>query len=164
MFRAVPTPRGHVILGQGSKFPTSKISKLEMLQAWAGGSISLSIFLKVWRPLSGEYKRTMMPQWPQQSSSLYIKKLWYRGRRSQFLFHLRHFHRPFKGSYCNWDKYLEISSHKHKLKQILKYEEREVNSQWTMQDLLSVTCSSTRTLPYWADQTDSSICLSKHFS
>lgn len=108
----------------------------------------------------------MLPCQLQQNSWLYIRKLLGRGRGlvSQFLFHLQHFHRPFKESYCNSDKYREISSHKHKLQQILKDEEREVNSQWTMQELLSITCSSTRTLPYWADEYDSSICLSKHSS
>lgn len=54
----------------------------------------------------------------------------------EFLFHLHHFPKPFKESYCNCDKDLEISSHKHKLQQILKDEERKVNRQWTMQELL----------------------------
>lgn len=39
-----------------------------------------------------------------------------------------------------------------------------MNSQWTMQKPLYITHSSTRTLPYWADASDSSICLSKHSS
>lgn len=108
----------------------------------------------------------MLPCWSQQNSWLHIRKLLGRRRGcvSQFLSHLQHFHRPFKESYCNSDKYLEISSHKCKLQQILKDEEREVNSQWTMQELLPITCSSTRTLPYWADESDSGICLSKHSS
>lgn len=67
---------------------------------------------------------------------------------SLFLFHLQPFHTHFKESYCNCDKYLESSSRTCKLQQILKDEEREVNSQWPMQALLFVTRSSTRTLPY----------------
>lgn len=166
MFRALPTPGAHVILDQSSKFPTRKNLQVRVSCRHELWGASHSVFFEtVWKPLSGEGKRTMKCCRNDHSRTLeHIKKLLGRGNRSQFLFHLKHFHRPFKGSYCNWDKYLEISSHKRKLQQILKDEERQVNSQWTMQNLLSVTCSSTRTLPYWADESDSSICLSKHSS
>lgn len=60
-------------------------------------------------------------------------------------------------SYCNYNKYLEISPCKHKLQQILKDEESKMNSQWTMQELLSTTCCSTWAVSYWADDILSSM-------
>lgn len=162
-----PGPMLSQVRVQTSKFPTSKKFQVRVSCSQDLGG-SHSAFLKVFEHL---WLVSIREQWNAASLStaelltVYKKLLGRRrGRASQFLFHLQRFHRPLKESYCNCEKYLEISSHKRKLQQILKDEERKVNSQWTMQELLSITCSSTRTLPYWADESDSSICLSKHSS